>query len=356
MEWVYGTASNSCMPVTTREKLRDQLRRGEIARVYTLFGEESFLRDAAVRYIADLCFSDGDLREFNEAEFSLNTPDNLPAALAAAEQLPMMAAKRVIRIADVRIGSASNRDTLKEDFEETLAAYLEKPSETSVVIFVANELNGTRKLAKLLKEKSAFVEFRRLDDGEVRRWTADKFREQNCEIRPETINLLVELVGNDLHKLGNEIRKLATASLPEGTVTNDLVNWLVPHTREFSNFALTDNLVAGRKREALLSLKKILDDGLDPLAMLGLISSNYRRLLIAHEMVARGESRNRVETTAKIFGPGLELARRVETRALSKALQRIAETDFAIKTSSGGGGPSGARLQLEMLVCELALL
>jgi hypothetical protein len=29
---------------------------------------------------------------------------------------------------------------------------------------------------------------------------------------------------------------------------------------------------------------------------------------------------------------------------------------MAIKTSLGGGGPAGARMQLEMLVCELALL
>jgi hypothetical protein len=90
--------------------------------------------------------------------------------------------------------------------------------------------------------------------------------------------------------------------------------------------------------------------------MLGLISSNYRRLLIAHEMLALGEARNRVENEARIYGPGLELARRIETNALVKAVERIAGTDFAIKTSAGGSGPIGARLQLEILVCELALL
>ena len=110
------------MPLT-REQLREQLKRREIAPVYTLFGEETYLRDAAAKYIADLCFGEGELREFNEDEYSLNTPDNLRSALAAAEQLPMMAAKRVIRVTDVRVAATSNRDSLKEEFEPILAAY-----------------------------------------------------------------------------------------------------------------------------------------------------------------------------------------------------------------------------------------
>ena len=35
---------------------------------------------------------------------------------------------------------------------------------------------------------------------------------------------------------------------------------------------------------------------------------------------------------------------------------RMAETDLAIKTSRGASGPAGARMQIEMLVCELALI
>jgi hypothetical protein len=40
---------------------------------------------------------------------------------------------------------------------------------------------------------------------------------------------------------------------------------------------------------------------------------------------------------------------------LTRAIQRIAKADLDIKTSKGGSGPVGARLQLETLVCELAL-
>ena len=103
------------MPVFTKESLREQLKRREIAPVYVLFGAETYLRDIAAKTIANLSFGEEDFRDFNETEFSLAVSDNLQPALAAAEQLPMMAKRRVVRIADVRIGATSNKDTLKED-------------------------------------------------------------------------------------------------------------------------------------------------------------------------------------------------------------------------------------------------
>jgi DNA polymerase III subunit delta len=346
--------------ILNREKLRDQLRRREIAPAYTLFGDETYLRDAAVRYIADLCFGEGELREFNEDEYSLNAAENLRSALAAAEQLPMMAARRVIRVTDVRVAATANRDSLKEEFEPALAAYLDNPCESSVVIFVADELSGNRRLGKLLKDKTAAVEFARLDDADLRKWVSDHLRSIGAEADAETIRHLVNVAGDDVRRLSNEAEKLAAAAMPSGKITPELVLSLVPFSRELSNFGLTDNLVAGRKREVLRTLKRILDDGTEPLALLGLISSNYRRLLIASEMLARGESRSSVVSAAKTFGSGqdafLAAARRIETGKLARALERIAKTDLAIKTSVGGSGTAGARMQLEMLVCELALL
>ncbi len=153
------------MPLT-REQLRSQLRKREIAPVYVLYGAETYLRDIAAKTIADLSFAAGEFRDFNDDEFSLNTPDNIRTALAAADQLPMMASRRVVRITEVRVAATSNKDTLKEDQFDALAAYLSNPSPSSVVIFVADELNRNRKVGKLLTDKSVAVEFAPLDDQE----------------------------------------------------------------------------------------------------------------------------------------------------------------------------------------------
>jgi DNA polymerase-3 subunit delta len=119
-----------------------------------------------------------------------------------------------------------------------------------------------------------------------------------------------------------------------------------------SNFELTDHLIAKNRRKALQILHKILDDGAEPLMLLGLIASNYRRLSWAKEAMARGADREEVFRTVRLpFNKREEFlgtARRTDSRTLTKSLERIAAADLAIKTSQ-----ATPRLQIEMLICEL---
>jgi DNA polymerase III subunit delta len=348
------------MPVLNREDLRNLLRRREFSPVYTLFGPETQLRDLAAKTIADLSFAEGEFRDFNESVFSLNSDGNLQQALAAAEQLPMMASQRVIKVTDVRISQTGIRDTITEAHEPILAAYLADPSPHSIIIFVADELNGVRKMGKLLREKTTAVEFAPLNDQQLAEHARSSARNAGAEIDEATLRLLLLQIGPDVRRLTNEINKLAAAAMPKNVITIELIEALVPNTREISNFDLTDHLVAGRRAKALNVLTKILDDGAEPLALLGLISYNYRRLLMAKDMMARGADRGEVAKIVKLRysdqEPFLAAARRADTKALTRAVRRLAEADVAIKTSIGGSGPVGARMQIEMLVCELALM
>ncbi|MEO8041519.1 MAG: DNA polymerase III subunit delta [Acidobacteriota bacterium] len=348
------------MAILSREDLRHSLRRREFSPVYVLFGAESYLRDLAVKTICDLSFTAGEARDFNETVFSLNSDGNLRNALAAAEQLPMMASRRVILVTDVRVSSTAARDTLREDDEAALDAFLKRPVESSVVIFVAEEFDKRRKMAKLLTDHATAVEFTELKDAELTKWAGGKIRDAGSEIDERGLRQLVALVGPDVRRLTAEIEKLSTAALPERMISTDLIVLLVANSREVSNFDLTDHLFAGRKREALKTLNKILDDGSEPLALIGLISYNVRRLLMAKEAMSQGFDRGDVARIAKLRysdqEPFLATARRTDGKKLSRAIRRLAETDLAIKTSIGGSGPQGARVQIEMLVAELASL
>lgn len=347
------------MPTLTREDLRNQLKRHEIAPVYVLFGPEAYLRDLAAKTIAERVFSPGDLRDFNDTSFSLNTTD-LTSALAACDQLPMMAARRVVTITDVRVSATGAKENLKEDNEELLKGYLQRPSESTVLIVVADELDKRRKMSKLLLDNAVAVEFARFNDNELLAWARNKIKEAGADADERALRHLVALVGDDVRRLTIEIEKLATAALPDKDITFELVEALVPNSRELSNFALTDHLMAGRKSAALQVLKKILEDGAEPLMILGLISYNYNRLFLAKELMAEGRERSEVAKVMKLRYSDQEnflaSARRTDGKKLTHILKRIADTDLAIKTSKGGGGPAGSRMQIEMLVCELAII
>jgi hypothetical protein len=84
------------------------------------------------------------MRDFNLDEFTLNDKHGMESAIAAAQQIPMMSSRRVVKVTDVRIAASATRDTLKEESEAVLGAYLAKPSGSTVLMLVADELNGNR--------------------------------------------------------------------------------------------------------------------------------------------------------------------------------------------------------------------
>lgn len=342
------------MAILGREELRNQLKRREFAPVYLLFGAETYLRDLAAKTIADLVLAGSSLREFNEIEHSLSK-SKIQYALSDAEQLPLMDSRRVVKITDVRVSANSNKDNLKEDDEEILARYLARPAKTSIVIFVADELDKRRKISKLLLGKCVAVEFEELKDDKLIKWAKTKLKESNADADARALNLLVALVGNNVRRLTGEIEKLAVAALPDKLITYELVESLVPNSREISNFDLTDHLLAKDKSRALQVLKQILDDGAEPLMLLGLVASNFRRLFLSKELMRQGVERSEVSRIMRLpynkQKDFLETARRTDAEKLSWIMQKLAETDLAIKTSK-----ATPRLQIEMLVCELVNL
>jgi len=339
------------MAILGREELRAQLKRREIAPVYLLFGAETYLRDLAAKIITDLVLADSALREFNEIEHSLSE-SKIQYALSDAEQLPMIASRRVVKVMNVVVSATGKKDNLKEDDEEILARYLARPAETAVVIFVADELDKRRKISKLLLERCVAVEFGELKDEELIDWAKNKLKEFHAEADDKALRQLIGLVGNNVRRLTNEVEKLAVAALPDKIITFELVESLVPNSREISNFDLTDHLLTKNKKGALQTLKKILDDGAEPLMILGLIASNFHRLFLSKELMRQGVERREVARIMKLpYGKQedfLATARRTDEKNLSRIMQRIAETDLAIKSSRGT-----PRLQIEILVCEL---
>jgi DNA polymerase III subunit delta len=336
------------MSLLTRQDLFRALKAGEIKPLYLLFGEESYLRDMAARTIKDVALKDSALREFNESSFSLANTD-VQQAIAAAEQLPMMAPRRVVLIRDF--------SKLREADEEALMRYITRPAESSVVLFIADDLDKRRKLSKTLLDVCAAIEFAPLSDTELADWAKRRLKELKMQTDERTLHQIVALVGSDVRTLSNELEKLATASLETGFVTMEMVDALVGRSRELSNFELTDHLIAHNRKRALQTLHRLLDDGAEPVMLIGLIASNYHRLALAKDLMSKGAPNNEVYRQVGIFGRREEFlatARRSDASQLVRSIERIAQADLAIKTSLSGGGAQGSRLQLDLLICELA--
>src|ERR1700730_5757293 len=191
------------MTSLTRQQLEASIKEGKIGPLYLLIGVETYLRDQAMRAIAEAALKDSLLREFNESRFSLLSGGALDA-IAAAEQFPMMSDRRVVYIQDF--------GKLRETDEEALKRYLENPVATSVVIFVAADLDKRRTLVKTLLERCTVIECQSISDLDAKRWAKDYLRPLKVTADDQVLSEIIALVGTDILTLESELDKLATAA------------------------------------------------------------------------------------------------------------------------------------------------
>lgn len=330
------------MKSLTRVELERSLRE-RVEPLYLLLGPERYLRRVSVQAITEAGLAATLIRDFNESSFSLLT-DSVQSAIAAAEQLPMMSERRVVRVRDFA--------KLRDADEETLIRYLNNPSPSTVMIFIADDLDKRKKSTKALLDACTVVDFSPLKDSEAKAWAKNYLKTLKAAADDQVVGEIVNLVGTDVQTLANELDKLASAALDTGRITSDHVDELIGRSRELSNFELGDHLMANNRKRALETLHRLLDDGAEPVMLIGLIAGNYHRLALGKHLLTRG---GREEVFRNVSMPPfkrdsyISQLQRSDAKKTARGIQLTAAADLAIKTSQ-----ATPRLQLELLVCELA--
>jgi DNA polymerase-3 subunit delta len=331
----------------TYEEIKRQIKERRIDPLYLFLGEEQYLQERAIRLLFNTLDENG--RMFNLAVLSMGGDAGSKVTAAhvvdTANQLPMMSERRIIVVRDF--------EKLKEEDCELLLEYLKRPSPTSTVVFQAVSLDQRRKITTGLFKACTVVTFDLLTEQQVNRRAVQYLKNLGCTIEPAALNHLIALVGTPLSRLMNELDKLA-AYAGGGIINSRAIEELVPRAREHTNWELWDAVLARDRKRALRLTQRLLDDGAEPVMLVGMLAGLYRRMLSAKDLMTRGASKEEVNKATGRYGRGAEefneRVRRAPRHQLVHGLRRTAEVDDAIKSSQGT-----PRLQIDYLVAELTL-
>jgi DNA polymerase-3 subunit delta len=331
---------------------RKRVKERDISPLYLFLGEEAYLQKRALDHLYESI--DEGSRPFNVELISIGaeTPSGRKATMAdaidAANQLPMMAARRIVVVREF--------DKIKEDEQQIVLDYLKNPCQTTSLVFQATSLDQRRKLSGTLMKGCTVVAFDALAEGPARTWAEKYLNSLNCKAQKKAIETLVRLAGTSLMVLSNELDKLAAWAGPDGEVTVEAVELLVGRGREHTSWELWDAILQNNRLRAVRLLERLLDDGDGgtPLMVNGALASLYRKLLTGKELLAKGASSSEVARATGQYGqreaPFKAWLAKTPLERIVHGLRRISEVDNAIKNSEGT-----ARLQMEYLIAELTL-
>jgi DNA polymerase-3 subunit delta len=270
--------------------------------------------------------------------------------VAAARSLPMLGERRVVIVLRAerwlkpkRAGGAKDGDD--ENDEETtpgapkkedagdfsaIEAYLEAPSEFSVLLFVAADIDRTRRLTKRLLEKSLVTEFAGLSLGGQQarpqdvaaaadQWVREELTRVGRAIDRDAARLLAVRAGGDISKLRGDVERLLLFIGTRKTISIDDVMEVVSEGDVDDDWAVVNAIAAGDTARALSETGRRLDRGDSPHQMLGQL---------------------RWWVSARLSEG--------EPRRVKPAIDALLRTDLALKSSGGDG-----RVLIERLVVEL---
>ena len=156
--------STSQNPERSRAAFLRQLRDRKVGPLYLFEGAEEYLREQALRELISATV-DETVRDFNVATVSL-AHEEMVHALDLARQLPMISQRRVVVV--TQFEQVSDERPL-----EQLKAYLRNPVETTVLVFVSDQLDNRRNITTILRKGCTAVSFERLSQQNAIRWVMD---------------------------------------------------------------------------------------------------------------------------------------------------------------------------------------
>ena len=327
------------MPGATPSAVRKQIAQRKLDPIYLIVGDD----DAEMtRLAADIsAVVEDELRAFNVERVYASEKGVTPVSIVeAARVLPMMSDRRVVIVLRAeRILKPKRRggeEELLPGAEEPpantdiLDAYVKTPVPETTLVFVATDVDRTRRLYKTLLKQAKIVECWGLkgarDGGDLRQaarqaemLVRQAVAQTGQAIDSGAVRLIAARAGTDIARLRGDIDRLLLYTTGNSRISLDDVHQVVSGETAQDDWAVTTAIQRGDSAEALKQIALSMDSGGVPYKILGQLGWFVRE---------------------KLSG--------TDPRRVPAAVEALFRTDLDLKSS--GGDP---RVLLERLVVEL---
>src|SRR5918995_2815612 len=239
---------------------------------------------------------------------------------------------------------------------KAIEEYLASPAPATVLALVAEELKKDAPLTKACVKRGDVLAFE-IPKRNVAQWVAERFRLAGARAEPEACAALLQLVGDDLHQLANEIDKLALWAGDEPIGERE-VEQLVAAVAETPTFELTDAWARRDLGRTLGATETIFEREGRPRRdtaprLAGSLGNHVAFMRRCQRLAAEGGRAREAASTLKrhpfyvekVFGQAANFSE----EELRRAVVRLAGLDHALK----GGSKLSPDLELQRALIDL---
>src|SRR3989304_5781149 len=296
--------------------------------VYLFTGGERLFIDEGVRLVSDRFLGEG-IREFNYDIFSA-TDIKTSTVLGIAETLPVMTNFRVVVVKNVDEWASKER--------EGLISYINNPSPTTCLILTAVKLDKREKFATAIGKNGVMVLCQPLSKNQLGGWIRQEVKRSGKTISDDAAYMLADMAGSNMMSLRNDIEKLTLYCRDKKTISLSDVTMVSNNIRSVSVFEVINAIFDRRLKDAILALKRAIDEGEPPVKIFYFITKEVRTMLKASLLIDGGEAPYKAAIRSGVppfkageFSQRLKMFNRME---LNRMFESLIDTDSLLKGSA----------------------
>ncbi|MDR1638614.1 MAG: DNA polymerase III subunit delta [Clostridiales bacterium] len=328
------------------KRLKADLKSGNFSKAYLLCGEERYLSRYYSEQIKEKALAGSD-ESMNLDIFSGVEP-NADMITDACETLPFFGERRVVICKESRLFT-----TERSSDSEKMARYLADCCDTTVLVFVEDDIDRRSKLFKKLNEVGMAVIFETPTEKELSDWIQGMLKKKGKAISVSCCLALIRQTAKSMESLAMEVGKLDSYLGDRKQVSEDDIAAVCSPTIEAKVFELVDAVGAKKPEVALEILSGMILMKESPLKVLALLARQFRLMAQGKAMLARGMSERDIASALSlksfVVSIALRQARNFALARLVEALGDCLKADMDIKT-----GEMDDRVAVETLIVKYA--
>lgn len=321
------------------ENIDKQIKENKFKSLYLLYGEELYLKRAYKNKLKNAIVDLGNSINYNAFE---GKNINMNQVIDLANTLPFLAEYRLILIENSGFFKAAN---------EVMVDYIKEIPETTVIVFVEDEVDKRGRLFKAVKSLGYSTELSRQTDNKLIQWVLGMLTREKKKITEANMHLLLSKIGNDMENIEKEVDKLISYTLGRDIITTEDIETISSTQTTGKIFQMIDAMSVKNQKEALNLYYDLLTLKEPPLRILFLIARQFNLLLQVKWLSNQGVGNDAIgkQTGLQKFlvGKYLLQAKKFKTDFLKNAVEECVETEEAIKT-----GRLGEQLGVELLIVK----
>ena len=258
--------------------------------LYLIVGEDQEL----VNFYLNKIMNEIGLDEDKKINYDMNT-SSISDILDEVSMISLFSSEKVVIGYNFDIGKINDND------RDYLIRYLNNNnSNDRYIILIAGKVDGRSKDYKIFKDKFKIIDLLQVDNGkDIYKYVEDYIKDRGYKIDKYNLDYLVELLGNDINNINNEIDKILLYLNDDQVISREVIDKLVSDNIDNIMYEFT-NAVLDREYEKISKMYndfKIENVGYDYL--IGSLGNALRGALVIKILYNQGNSNSEI---AKFIG------------------------------------------------------